>query len=143
MSWVITAIAVTGAVTARGQYVAGKAQEIAYKEQAKQEEIAAESQELARRQQLNEALAANVIGQSMAGISGEGTPASLAIQDAEQAGLSEATLALSDRMRQAALMRQARTANRVGQLNAASTLLQAGTSALIAKTPSETPTETG
>ena len=41
--------AVSGGVSAYGQVQAGKAQEQALKEQAKQEELAAESQELARR----------------------------------------------------------------------------------------------
>ena len=81
MSWVITAIAVTGAtVSAYGQVQAGKAQKEQLKEQAKQEEFAAQSQELSRRQELNRALAANVAALSTAGISGEGTPASLALE---------------------------------------------------------------
>ena len=44
MSWVITAIAVTataGAVSARGQYVAGKTQEIELNRQAEEERMAA------------------------------------------------------------------------------------------------------
>jgi hypothetical protein len=80
MTWVITAIAVTataGAVSARGQYIAGKTQEVELKRQAEEERLAAQSRELQRREELNRALAANVVGQSMSGISGEGS-ASLA-----------------------------------------------------------------
>ena len=92
-------------VSAYGQVQAGKAQKVALKEQAKQEELAAESQELARRQELNRALAANVAALSTAGISGEGTPASLALESAKQAGLSEMTIDLSERLRRASLER--------------------------------------
>ena len=129
MSWVITAIALTAAGTATsayGQIQAGKAQEIQLKEQAKQEELAAESQELARRQELNRALAANVAALSTAGISGEGTPASLALESARQAGLSEMTIDLSERLRRASLQRQAGQATQTAGLTAASTLLSGG-----------------
>jgi hypothetical protein len=129
MSWVITAIAVAGGVSAYGQVQAGKAQKVALKEQAKQEELAAESQELARRQELNRALAANVAALSTAGISGEGTPASLALESAKQAGLSEMTIDLSERLRRASLERQAKQATQTAGLAAASTLLQTGVQA--------------
>ena len=109
-----------------GQTQAGKAQEQALKEQARQEELAAQSQELARRQELNRALAANVAALSTAGISGEGTPASLALESAKQAGLSEMTIDLSEKLRQASLKRQAGAAKQAGQLAAASTLLKTG-----------------
>ena len=113
-------------VSAYGQVQAGKAQKIALKEQAKQEELAAESQELARRQELNRALAANVAALSTAGISGEGTPASLALESARQAGLSEMTIDLSEKLRRASLERQAKAATQTAGLAAASTLLSGG-----------------
>ena len=115
--------ATSAAVSAYGQVQAGKAQKVALKEQAKQEELAAESQELARRQELNRALAANVAALSTAGISGEGTPASLALESAKQAGLSEMTIDLSERLRRASLERQARQATQIAGIQAASTLL--------------------
>jgi hypothetical protein len=118
--------ATSAAVSAYGQVQAGKAQKVALKEQAKQEELAAESQELARRQELNRALAANVAALSTAGISGEGTPASLALESAKQAGLSEMTIDLSERLRRASLERQARSATQIAGLTAASTLLSGG-----------------
>jgi len=129
MSWVITAIAVTataGAVSARGQYVAGKTQQIEMERQAEEERISAQSRELQRREELNRALAANVVGQAMSGISGEGTPASLALASAEKAGLSEATIGLSEKLKQAQLRRQGRSAKQAGYLQATSTLLQTG-----------------
>ena len=113
-------------VSAYGQIQAGKAQKVALKEQAKQEELAAESHELARRQELNRALAANVASLSTAGITGEGTPASLALESAKQAGLSEMTIDLSERLRRASLERQARSATQIAGLTAASTLLSGG-----------------
>ncbi len=124
------ALTATGAATsAYGQVQAGKAQKVALKEQAKQEELAAESQELQRRQELNRALAANVAALSTAGISGEGTPASLALASAKQVGLSEATIDVSENLRQAALKRQAKQATQTAGLTAASTLLSGGAKA--------------
>ena len=128
----ILAIALTAAGTATGAYgqvQAGKAQKVALKEQAKQEELAAESQELQRRQEFNRALAANVAALSTAGISGEGTPASLALASAKQVGLSEATIDVSENLRQAALKRQAKQATQTAGLTAASTLLSGGAKA--------------
>jgi hypothetical protein len=115
--------ATAAGVSAYGQVQAGKAQKVALKEQAKQEELAAQSQELARRQELNRALAANVAALSTAGISGEGTPASLALESARQAGLSEMTIDLSERLRRASLERQAKQATQIAGITAASTLL--------------------
>ena len=132
MSWVITAIALTataGAVSARGQYVAGKTQEIELKRQAEEERMAAQSRELQRREELNRALAANVVGQAMSGISGEGTPASIALASAERASLSEATIGLSEKLKQAQLRRQASSAKQTGYLAATSTLLKTGAQA--------------
>jgi len=125
MSWVITAIAVTSAaVSARGQYVAGKTQEIELNRQAEEERLAAQGRELQRREQLNKALAANVVGQAMSGISGEGTPASLALASAKKAGLSEATISLSEKLKQAQLRRQGKAAKQAGYMAATSTLLK-------------------
>ena len=121
--------AVAGITSAYGQVQAGKAQKAAIREQAKQEEMAAQSQELARRQELNRALAANVVALSTAGITGEGTPASLALESARQASLSEATIDLSERLRRASLERQAKTATQTAAIQATSTLLQTGAKA--------------
>ena len=122
-----SAIAGTTALSARGQYVAGKTQEIELKRQAEEERLAAQSRELQRREELNRALAANVVGQSMSGISGEGTPASIALASAKKAGLSESTIGLSEKLRQAQLRRQAVSARQTGKLQSASTLLSGAT----------------
>jgi hypothetical protein len=125
MSWLVTAIAVASVVVpARAQYVAGKTQELELKRQAEEERLAAQSRELQRREELNRALAANVVGQSMSGISGEGTPASIALASAEKASLSESTIGLSDKLKQAQLRRQAKYAKQEGYLASASTLLK-------------------
>ena len=129
MTWLVTAIvatAATTAVSARSSYVAGKQQEIEFKRQAEEERLAAQGQELQRREELNRALAANVVGQGMAGISGEGTPESIALKSAQTAGLSEATIGLSNKLKQAALRRQGKYANQAGKLAATSTLLKGG-----------------
>ena len=146
MSWVITAIALTGVATATsayGQVQAGKAQEEAMKEQAKQEEFAAKSQELQRRQELNRALAANVAALSTAGISGEGTPASLALESAKQVGLSEMTIDLSERLRRASLERQGRMAKGTSYIGAASTLLSGAASIASLGATANKPTNEG
>ena len=146
MAWVITAAVIGGTVggvavgggaavaigatlglttglSARGQYVAGKTQEVELKRQAEEERMAAQSRELQRREELNRALAANVVGQAMSGISGEGTPASISLASAKKASLSEATIGLSEKLKQAQLRRQASSARQAGYLQAGSTLL--------------------
>ena len=141
MTWLVTAIAtkigisvaatVAGAavigstgLSARGSYVAGKTQEIELKRQAEEERLAAQSRELQRREELNRALASNVVGQAMSGISGEGTPASIALASAKKAGLSESTIGLSEKLKQAQLRRQASSAKKTGYLASTSTLLK-------------------
>ena len=127
MSWLITAMVVTATsatISARGQYVAGRIQEDELKRQAEQEKLAAQSRELQRRQELNRALATNVVGFGQMGIAGEGTPSSIALASAEQAGISEGALSLTEKLRQAQLRRQASAAGQIGALQSASTLLQ-------------------
>ena len=119
--------AVTGGVSARASYIAGRVQEDEYKRQAEQEKLAAQSRELQRRQELNRALAANVVGFGQMGIAGEGTPASIALESAKQAGISEGAISLTEKLRQAQLRRQGSEAARTGKLQSASTLLQTGT----------------
>jgi len=124
MSWVVTAIAVVGAVaSADAQRQAAKATEIQLKEQAEQERISAEARELERRQQLNKVLAANIVSQSTSGITGEGTPQSIALESAKQASISEGIISLSEKLKQAQLRRQASNVRSAGDRQAASTLL--------------------
>ncbi len=122
----VTAMVIAGvgtAVSAYGQIQAGKAQESAMKAQAEQERLAAESRELERQQKLNEALAANVVGLGVSGIKAEGTPASIALESAENISLSEGMMGLSDRLAQAQLRRQGKAARQASQYAAAGTLL--------------------
>ena len=127
MSFAIIAAVATGIGTVIGvksQLDAAKAQQYELEAQADQERVASESRELQRRQQLNKALAANVVGQSMSGIAGEGTPQSIALESAKQVSISEGVESLSDKLRQAQLKRQARNVRSAGKLAAASTLLK-------------------
>tara|TARA_R110002153_G_scaffold219228_1_gene371656 strand:+ start:96 stop:506 length:411 start_codon:yes stop_codon:yes gene_type:complete len=125
MSFVIVGslIAVGTAVNVYGTLEAGKAQESAFKQQAEQERLAAESRELERQQQLNAALAANAVGMGVSGIKAEGTPASIALESAKNVSLSEGMTKLSDRLQQAQLRRQGGAARSASQLAAAGTLL--------------------
>ena len=147
MSWVITAVALSAAGTLTsvyGQVQAGKAQEEQMKQQAEQERLAAESRELQRREELNRALASNIAAQSMSGIAGEGTPASLALESAKKAGLSEATIDLSEKLRQSALIRAGKTAKQTAYIGAAGSLLScAGQIASLGSTPSKPANEGG
>ena len=111
------------AISGYGQIQAGKAQESAMKAQAEQERLAAESRELERQQKLNAALAANVVGLGVSGIKAEGTPASIALESAENISLSEGIMKLSDRLTQAQLIRQGKAARKASQYAAAGTLL--------------------
>ena len=119
--------AVSGGVSARASYVSGRVQEDELKRQAEQEKLAAQSRELQRRQELNRALAANMVSMGQSGLAGEGTPASIALAGAQQVGISEGAISLTDKLRQAQLRRQGSNAASTGKLQAASTLLQTGT----------------
>ena len=126
MTWLITATVVMGVSTGvqvYGQVQAGKAQEDALKEQARQEKIAAEGRELERQQQLSQALAANTVGLAAGSVSMEGTPASIALESAKNIGMSEGMIGMSDKLLQAQLKRQGKNAKSASQLSAASTLL--------------------
>lgn len=129
MSWLITATVATGVVTAVSQVEAAKQEKFELEKQADEEKIAAEGRELERRQKLNKILSQNIVAQTGAGIAGEGTPESIALASAKQAGISEGLEGLSARLKRAQLKRQARTAGQVGGIQAASTLLKTATQA--------------
>ena len=127
MSWVVTAIVASTAVTARMHYISGKQQEIDYKQQAEQEKLRAEGEELQRRQQLNKALAGNITSMAAGGVAGEGSPLSLALASAKQASISEGVIGVSERLKQAQLRRQGSNAAAMGKMQAGSTLLKGAT----------------
>lgn len=116
-------LAGAGVASAYSQREAAKQQSYDIEKQAEDERIASEGRELKRRQELNRALAANVVSQASSGISGEGTPSSIALESAKQVSLSEGMNKLSDRLKQASLKRQARNVRRTGDIQAVSTLL--------------------
>jgi hypothetical protein len=128
MAYFIVAAAVATiagtAVNVYGQVEAGKAQQDAFEEQARQEKIAAEGRELQRRQELNKVLASNIVGASMSGMTGEGTPASIALESAKQIGTSEGMIGLSERLQRAQLRRQGAMARGTANTQATSTLLK-------------------
>ena len=112
---------VAGAATSiYGQVEAGKAQQDALEEQARQEKIAAEGRELQRRQELNKVLASNVVGASMSGMTGEGTPASIALESAKAIGTSESMIGLSEKLKRRQLKMRGKMAKQTGYLNALS-----------------------
>jgi len=126
MSFLLAAtitMGVSTAVQVYGQVQAGKAQEDALKEQARQEKIAAEGRELERQQQLSKALAANTVGLAAGNIGMEGTPASIALESAKNIGTSEGMIKMSDRLAQAQLKRQGKNARAAANIQAGSTLL--------------------
>lgn len=133
MSFAIVAAVATIAGTATSVYgtvQAGKAQQDAFREQAEQEKIAAEGRELQRKQELNKVLAANAVSASMSGVTGEGTPASIALSSAKQIGTSEGMIGLSEKLKRAQLRRQGDNARATANINATSTLLKSGNAML-------------
>ena len=125
MSFAIVAslIAASTAVSVYGQVEAGKFQQDELNRQAEKEKIAAEGRELQRKQELNKVLAANRASASDSGITGEGTPASIALESAKQIGASEGMINLSDKLKRAQLRRQGQMARGTAGIQAASTLL--------------------
>ena len=110
------------AVTAYGQVQAGKAQQESLERQAEEEKLRASTEELARREELNRALAANQLAMASGGISGV-TPESISLESAKQIGASEQVIGLSEKLKQAQLQRQAQAARTQGIMGATSTLL--------------------
>lgn len=124
MSWVITAVVASTAASVYTSSVSAKAQQAQIQDQMKQEELAAKSEELARREELNQALAANAIDVAQSGVDAASF-ASLSLNSARQAGLAEGQMELTARLRQAALQRKARNVGAIRDAQIASTLLQA------------------
>jgi ferritin-like metal-binding protein YciE len=115
----VAATAVGTGLNVYGQIESGKTQQ-----DTLEEKIAAEGRELQRRQELNKALASNIVGASMSGETGEGSTASLSLESAKQIGTSEAVIGLSERLKTAQTLRKARMAKGTANIGAASTLLK-------------------
>ena len=135
---IVAAIAVSTAVTAYGQVQGGKIQQREFERQAEEEKIAAEGRELQRKQELNKVLAANAVSASMSGVTGEGTPASIALTSAKQIGTSEGMINLSDKLKRAQLRRQGANARATANIGATSTLLK-GAVSVVGAMPKSTP----
>jgi len=133
MSFVVigTVIAVSTVVQTYGAIEAGKAQQDELNRQAEEQKLAAEIEETKRRQELNRALAANNLSMSMDGLSGEGTPASIALKNSENIGFSEGVANLSASLAQSQLRRQARNARFTGNMQGVSTLMKGATQAVM------------
>ena len=128
MTFAITAavIAATGTVMSTVATVeAGKAAEEAAERAAEEQRIAAQAEELKRREELNRVLASNILAQATSGIAAEGTPASLALEQAKTIGESEGVLALSQRLRERNLLMEGRTVRSMANLQAAGSLMKA------------------
>jgi hypothetical protein len=123
---VVAAIAASTAFSVYGQIETGKAQQEEFDRQAEEEKIAAEGRELQRKQELNRVLAANAVSQSMSGITGEGTPASIALESTKQIGSSEAMFELEKNLTIAQRKRQGANARSTANIQATSTLLAGG-----------------
>ena len=124
--FVVAAMAASTALSVYGQVEAGKAQQDELNRQAEEEKIAAEGRELQRKQELNKVLAANNVSQSMSGITGEGTPASIALESTKQIGSSEAMFELQKNLTIAQRKRQGANARSTANIQATSTLLAGG-----------------
>ena len=107
---------------------AGKAAEEAAERRGEEERIAAQNEELKRREELNRVLSSNILSQATSGIAAEGTPASLALEQAKTIGESESIIGLTNRLRQKNIIQSGREAKKSANLQAASTLLKSGKS---------------
>ena len=105
---------------------AGKAAEEAAERRAEEERIAAQNEELKRREELNKVLASNIMSMATSGVKLEsGTSLSLKGEGtAKTIGESEALIGLTNRLRQRNIIQSGRDARRSANLQAVSTLLQ-------------------
>lgn len=136
MSWVITAIAVSTGASIYGQTMSAKAQQAQIQDQMKQEELAAKSEELARREQLNEALAANTVSMAQSGVDAASF-ASLNLASARKASLAEGQEDLSFKLREAALQRRSKNISAIRDAQIASSLLMAPIQYMTLKGPGD------
>ena len=90
--YLVGAVVLSAVVGVTAERKATAADKIELKRQADEEKLSAEGQEIERRQRLNKVLAANIVGQASSGISGEGTPESIALGSAKKASASEGNL---------------------------------------------------
>lgn len=116
-----------GGLAARQASNAGKAQEIQFKEQAKQEEVGAKDREIERRRSLIEAIStqnaeAGAVGDSI----NVGSRRAIALEDIRRSRLDNLTDRAVTGRNTLNLRSQGRFAKRQGNLEAAGTLLSTG-----------------
>ena len=133
MTWVITAVVASTAVTAYNQYQQGKAMEEAYEQQAEDAKMKALVDEANRNEQNAKKVAAMRVAQAMSGFTGEGTPAAITLGSIENISESEASISLSNRIYQRQLRMQGENAMSAAKANMAGTLLSGATSVAMYK----------
>ena len=123
---IAASLALTGqAVQTFATVEAGKAAEEAAERRAEEERIAAEAEELKRREELNRVLASNILSQATSGIAAEGTPSSIALDQAKKIGESESIISLSNRLRRQNLLLAGKTEKKASYIQAGASLLKA------------------
>lgn len=133
MTWVVTAIVTSTAVTAYNQYKQGKAMEEAYEQQAEDAKMQALVDEANRNEQNAKKVAAMRVAQAMSGFTSEGTPAAITLGSVENISESEASISLSNRIYQRQLRMQGENAMSAAKANMAGTLLSGATSVAMYK----------
>lgn len=118
-------VALAGLVQAYGQYQTGKMQEESMKRQAEQERLRAMTDELARREELNATIAANQVAMALSNISGA-TPEAVSLESKRKIDVSEASIGLSEKLKQRQLIREGEAAAYAGRVGALGTLLKTG-----------------
>jgi hypothetical protein len=130
MSWfIVGAVFLSAAVTAKAQKDQGTQQKYDLERQAETEKLSAEGEEIKRRERLNKVLSANVRSAAASGIKTEGSSQAVALDTAKNISSSEGAESLSQRIRQDMLKREGNAAKQRGSGQAASTLLQGGINA--------------
>lgn len=128
--WAVTVVTIAAAAySAYQSRESGKQQQYNLERQAEQERLSAEDQEIQRRDRLNKVLSSNIASAAAGGTLGEGSQQSIAIGAAKRVASSEGAESLSERMRQDLLRREGKAAKQAGNVQAASTLLNASVSA--------------
>lgn len=125
--WIIwasaAATAASGAVAAKSSSNAGKAQEIAYKQEAKQEEMAAADREIERRRNLVRALSSQNVEAGALGLDPtSGSRRAIALDSAEAANRDSLTDRAMTSRGAVNLRSRGRFARRGGNIQAAGTL---------------------
>lgn len=126
MSFVITAIVASTALSVYGQQSAAKSEQESMNRRAEEEKMAAQGRALERQQELGKVLARNNMQLAQDGSSGEGTPASIALQSSKNIGSSEQTFNLTSRLRQAQFRREGKLARSGANINSLGSIFKAG-----------------